>query len=111
MKNVSDFKKRLKVGSLLHTVYHNEFAGRDEKGEAVYKDKDRGTRSVSSVKSTQFALATEQTNGKVVDSWCSFPKASECKILDENTIQILQEDYRVREGEKPLIPLLTYKFV
>jgi len=110
MKNVSDFKKRLKVGSMLHTIYHQEFAGRDGTGEVVYKDKDRGVRKVSKVGGTQFALLTVKLNGEEADSWCSFPKASVCKILDENTIQIFEEDNRVRDGVKPLIPILTYKF-
>ena len=111
MKTLSDFKKRLKVGVLLSTIFHHEFNGRDEKGEPKFKDKDLGIRPVSIVQSNSFALKTKKADGSETNSWCAYPKASNCKILDENTIQILEEDYRVREGEKPLIPILTYKFV
>jgi len=87
--------------------------GRNENGngEAVYGDEDKGIREVSIKQTNSFALKTQKSDGKIVDSWCQYPKASQCKILDENTIQILEEDYRVREGVKPLIPILTYKFV
>lgn len=113
MKNVSDFKKRLVVGSKLHGTHHMESAGRNENGngELVYKDKDLGVREVTIKQSNSFALKTQRTDGTFQDSWCDFPKASKCKILDENTIQLLEEDVRVREGVKPLIPILTYKFV
>lgn len=114
MKSLADFKKRLAVGVKLHTTHHQKFAGRHENGsgEVVYKDEDMGIRELSIKQSNSFALKTfRQDKNEWVDSWCNYPKASECKILDENTIQILCEDYRVREGVKPLIPILTYKFV
>lgn len=114
MKTVADFKRRLQVGVKLHATYHQEFAGRNENGngEPVWKDKDLGVREVSIKQSNSFALKTwQEGKQKFEDSWCNYPKASECKIIDENTIQILNEDFRVREGVKPLIPILTYKFV
>jgi len=110
MKSLSDFKKRLKVGVSIQTTFHTASDGRDEKGVLKFKDEDRGVREVSIVQTNSFALKTKK-DGKETDSWCQYPKASECKILDENTIQILDRDFRVREGEKPLIPVLTYKFV
>ena len=107
MKNLSDFKKRLKVGVMVHTIYHMKGSGRNEKGEIIYTDEDRGVRPLSKVQSTQFAFK----NSRGEDSWCKIPKASEMKILDQDTVQILEPDYRVREGEQPLIPILTFKFI
>lgn len=101
MKTLSDFKKRLKVGVKLQAIHHLTFAGRNENGQAFYKDKDLGIREISIVQSNCFALKTERLNGDIVDSYCAYPKAKECSILDENTIQIF-------EGN---IPVLTYKFI
>ncbi len=114
MKNLSNFKHRLKPGVKLHCTFHQEFAGRDEKNEVLFKDEDRGIREVSAVQSNSFSLKTVRADGSVTDSWCDYPAASKCKILDENTIQILSHDFRFRdrpEAEQPLIPVLTYKFV
>lgn len=110
MKTLADFKKKIAVGVKLHTIYHQASAGRDEKGVLLFKDEDKGTREISISQSTQFALKTKKTDGTFVDSWIKFPKATECVIIDENTIQILERDFRVHENA-PLIPVLTYKFV
>lgn len=111
MKTVADFKRRLTVGTQVHTIYHQLFNGRDEKGEVIYKDEDKGVREVSKVQSNSFAFKTTKTDGSIVDSWCNYPKVKECIFVDENTITILCEDYRVRDGNQPMIPILTYKFV
>ena len=115
MKNVADFKKRIKVGCQIDTIYHQASGGRSEdNSHIIYVNKALGIREVSIVQNNSFALKTEKSDGTFgtfTDSWCSFPKASQCKFLDENTIQILEEDYRVRTEPKPLIPILTYKFV
>lgn len=42
--NLANFKRRLKVGVKLACIFHQESAGRDEKGVTIYVDKDRGTR-------------------------------------------------------------------
>ena len=124
MKTLADFKKRLQIGVQLQAIHHLSFMGRDEKGAPIYGDKDLGTREVSIVQSNSFALKTTkhepvygrdefgnrietgETIVKLVDSWCSYPKAKECIIKDENTILILEEQ---RDGQ--LIPVLTYKFI
>lgn len=110
MKTLADFKRRLKVGTKLHCTYHQAFNGRNKEGLYLFKDEDKGTREVSVKQSNSFACKTERTDGEIVDSWCEFPKASECKILDQDTIVIYNEDFRVNENA-PLIPILTYKFV
>lgn len=110
MKTLADFKRRLKVGVRVDAIQHTCFAGRTEDGTVIYKDWELGVREVSIVQSNSFAFKTVRTTGEVVDSWCEFPKASECKI-EGDTITIFEEDYRVREGKKPMIPVLTYKFV
>lgn len=110
MKTVSDFKKRLAPGVLIHCIYHQKSAGRNENGNIILVDEDRGIRPVGKVQSNAFTLLTTKTDGSVVDSWCYYPKASSVHIIDENTIQILDFDFRVRDESK-LIPCLTYKFV
>lgn len=113
MKNLSDFKKRLQVGSKLHTIYHQKFIGRHENGsgEPVWGIEDRGVREISIRQSNAFAFKTQKTDGTFHDTWCHYPKASQCNFIDADTMQILEPDGRVREGEKPLIPILTYKFI
>lgn len=103
MKTVADFKRALKVGTQMHTIYHKEFSHRDESGKVFYKDKDLGTRPVSIVQSTQFALLTTRTDGKQVSSYCNFPKATECQI-EGNTIVIFVDQGR-GEGQQKV---LTY---
>jgi hypothetical protein len=107
MKTLADFKKRIKIGVKLHTIHHQALAPHDV-NKLLY-DEDKGIREVSVVRKTQFALKTMHKDGLMVDSWLSFPKASECKIIDENTILIMCEDWRHNKNE--LIPLLTYKFI
>ena len=113
MKNLADFKKRLVKGVKIHTTYHQSVSGRDENGNLIFKDKDKGTREVNIVQSNAFTLLTPDKTDpdKLFDSWCYYPKASEIKILDENTVLILDADFRVRGENQPLIPCLTYKFV
>lgn len=111
MKSLADFKRRLQVGVKLACVYHQEFAGRDEKGMTQYKDIERPVREVSIVQSNSFALKTQKTDGSWQDQWCDMPKASQVDFPDQDTIVIKEPDFRIREGEQPLIPILTYKFV
>lgn len=106
MKNLSDFKKRLKVGVKLQAINHTMFAGRDENGNPLYKDFDFGIREISIVQSNSFALKTIRTDNKVVDSWCSYPKAKELVINNENSVTILCE-----QSNGKLEPILTYTFV
>ncbi len=112
MKTLADFKRRLKVGVKLHTTYHQAFAGRNEKGEYLLKDEDKGIREVTLVQSNRFALKTKLKD-VMRDSYCDFPKASNFRILNENSIMILEHDFRDRSigGTGELIPLLTYTFV
>ena len=51
MKNLADFKKKLRVGINLHCTFHQDCTGRDENGNLLYKDKDKGVREVSIVQS------------------------------------------------------------
>lgn len=110
MKTVSDFKKRLVPGVKIHCIYHQKSAGRDENGRIILVDEDRGIRPINIVQSNAFTLLTTQSDGKIVDSWCYYPKAKEARIIDENTIQILEHDFRDHKSTN-LIPCLTYKFV
>lgn len=118
MKTIADLKRAIQKGVKLHCIFHQESAGRDEKGMLMLTDKDRGTREVNIVQSNSFTLLTEQKDkegnltGVFVDSWLNWPKAKEFKPIDNNTFMILSEDFRrgsPTEGQ--LIPLCTYKIV
>ncbi len=109
MKTVADFKRRLKPGVNIHTIYHQASAGRDDKGQIILKDEDRGIRLVNIVQSNSFTLLTEK-DGKKIDSWMTYPKATEVKFINCNSVQILTPDFRDRSGNT-LIPCVTYTFV
>jgi hypothetical protein len=120
-KTVSEFKKILAVGDRLHCIHHMDFAGRDAEMKPIWKDKDMGIREVSIKQTNSFALKTTRTDGKVTDSWCSYPKASMARV-ENNCLIILEHDARQFKGgyahesnpeyaALPLIPVLTYKFV
>jgi len=109
--NLAGFKRHLGIGVELHAVQHTAFAGREpDTGRVIYKDQDMGVRPVSIVQSNSFACKTEKSDGKVVDSWCGYPKASECRI-ENNTLTILEEDMRGPDPTHEMIPVLSYKFV
>jgi uncharacterized protein YaiE (UPF0345 family) len=109
MKTIADFKRRLAVGVKVHTTYHQESAGRDAVGMIIFQDKDMGIRPISIVQSTQFALKTKYNETEFRDSWMQYPKKEEFKILSENRVQILMQDFRKKE--KSLIPVVTYTFI
>jgi hypothetical protein len=91
MKTLSDFKKRLQVGTKLETYNHN-------------LKTSFGTRTISIVQTNSFALDTLR-NGEIVKSYCEYPKASDFEILDNNTALIYWGSGDKRE------PILTYTFL
>lgn len=98
MKNLSDFKKRLKVGQKIETTHA--------------KLGSFGIRPVSKVQSNSFAMLTEQygdnkkpIEGGAKDSWCQFPKAKDFEIIDKDTAAIYWGEGNMREK------ILTYKFL
>lgn len=106
MKNfatLSEFKKVLTIGDTVNCIFHRAFAGRNKAGEMQYKEEPREPRPVSIKQSNSFALKTIKTTGEVTDSWCYYPKASDCKIENNNTLQIFETD---RDGK--VYPILTY---
>ena len=110
MKTIADFKRRLKVGCYVHTIFHQYAVGRDENGKLILGDQDLGIRRVSVVQSNSFAFETVTSKGDLVDSWIAYPKKTDTKFIDENTITIFTPDFRVHD-ESVLIPCLTYKFL
>lgn len=120
MKSLADFKRKLKIGTKLHCIYHQDFASRDKNQLPIYKDLDKGIREVSKKQTSSFALKTKKTDGTFQDTWCNFPKAKEC-IIKENSITILTKDLRGIYGyigagntqydNAPMIPILTYTIV
>lgn len=123
MKTVADFKRALKVGTKVHSIHHMCFGGRDEKGQPIWVDQDKGVREVSIVQSNSFALKTQhkeptygkdefgnriktgETTTKMVDSWCSWPKATDCEFNPDGSITIFERDINTRRK------VLTYKII
>lgn len=90
MKTLSDFKKRIQVGVKVHTVNFNYG--------------DFGIREITVKQSNGFAVATHR-DGKIVNSWCHFPKASDLEIVDADTVIIFWEVAGRREA------ILQYRFI
>lgn len=129
MKTLADFKRELKVGRKVKTIYHLKVIGysspfpendttaklhKDQ--QPIYGDADMGIREIAKVNSIGFSCWTER-DGKKTQSYCEFPKSSEFKIEDNKAI-ILTPDLRglhgnMSEHEKtaPKIKILTYEFV
>lgn len=109
MKTVSEFKRALKPGVMMGTIYHQKkFIGRNEKGVPMYEAEEQKPAPVTIVQSTQFAIERTMADGTKRDSWCKFPKASECKF-EGGRVTILDEDHRTGSDTKgQLIPILTY---
>jgi len=115
IKSLADFKKLLIIGAKVHCIFHQSFNGRDENKNCIYKDEDKGTRPVSIKQTNSFALKTTKTDGEEVNSWCSYPKASEC-IIKDNQLTILQENRRYTDPngssfKMEMIPVLTYSIL
>lgn len=91
MKNLSDFKKALTLGSNWETIYHQgTFTGRDENGKPIYEAKSAGVRPVSIVQSNSVAFKTLRGDGATQDSWLQWPKAKDCKFPNEDTIEVYE---------------------
>ena len=106
MKTLADFKRRIRPGVIIHGTFHRKFIGR-ENNECIWGDEDLGERGVSVVQTNSFALKTVRKDGTIMHSWCSFPRASQLRILDEDTVTIMEQDDRTKE----FYPILTYKFI
>jgi hypothetical protein len=103
MRTLADFKRKLTIGTKLETIYHKTPVDRDIDGTIIYESTNLGIAEVSVVNKTNFAVKRLK-KGKFVDSWCDFPKASECTIVDSDTIEIYENDTK-----NDLI--LTYRFI
>lgn len=118
----SEFKRIIQVGDKLHTMYHMNIIGRDENQKVIYGDKDMGVREVSIKQSNAIACKTPKSDGTFSDSWLHWPKASETKIVNNDTLEVYEKDTRQFPGglmspgnpdydNLPTIKILTYKFV
>lgn len=111
MKTIAEFKRRIVKGAKIHCIYHLRFVSRDPgTKEITYRDEDRGVREVSIVQTNSFALATVQSGGNTINSWCAYPKKDEIKFIDNDTVQIMDYIYNAK-NEKLFVPCLTYKFI
>jgi len=110
-KTISEFKKKLEVGDYLNTIFHCVFNGRDEDGCIIYKSETKGIRKVSIKQTNSFALETTKKDGTITDSWCDYPKAKDCIIVD-NRLEIYEDytEWRKHVKKKGKRIVLTYKF-
>lgn len=86
-KSLAEFKRVLQINDKLNCTRH------------LYNPGVYPPREVSIKHTDSFALKTKKSNGQIVDSWCYYPKAKDCKV-ENNQLIILQN------GE----PYLTYSF-
>ncbi len=90
MKTLADFKRRLTVGTQVETNH--------------LKLGSFGIRPISIVQSNSFAFKTTR-DGRLVDSWCEYPKAKDIEFIDKDTVRIYWGEGDKRE------PILEYKFI
>lgn len=108
--NLSQFKSLLKVGAKISTIHHMSPLGvirddngnvvRNERGLPTYKPVDLGVSEVARVQSNAFTVWRDY-KGEKTESWCHFPKASQCRFDDDGSMTIIEE-----HG-----PVLTYKIL
>ena len=119
-KTLAEFKKNIKIGAKLHTMYHHEFVRdengkmvRDEKDKPVYTTIDRGVREVSIVQTNAFACKTQKKDGTLVDSWLQYPKASECVVVDNSKLEVYELNDNLQPWDENLnkkVKILTFSF-
>lgn len=101
VKTLADFKRRIVKGAKISSqlFWCNTLA--DGTKTPWQLQQEHPEREISIVQSNSFAIKTwRETEKKFVDSWCSYPKAKELTIIDENTAAI----------EEPGIKII-YKFL
>lgn len=86
MNSLADFKRAMQVGTKWHGYNH------------AFK-MDFGVRECTFRNGTSFVFRTTRTDGKVVDSWLDFPKASECTFKLDGTIELWEREYLNPERE------------
>ena len=99
--NISQFKKALKPGLKMgcRLIYYNQ---NPENKELLPVVEERPIREIGRVQSNCFTLKT-LIKGEWVESYCNFPKATEC-IVRNNTL-IIYEELVGRQ-----LPVLEYWF-
>lgn len=115
MKSIADLKRKMIKGVKVKTTYNQAFAGRDKNGVVVYKNEKMPEGVVKIVKPTQVGIERTKENGEKFISWFKFPKRKFLLFHPNNTVTILDYDWRKAQGvnqkeDLPLIPLITYSF-
>lgn len=127
LETLADFKRAMRPGVRVKTTHHAlRVVGYETKGEQsdtpertpIYDtvNTDMGEREIASVSTVGFSVWTEK-NGKLVQSYCDWPKADSIRFEGNRAI-ILQPDLRglygnMNEAAKtaPKIPVLTYELL
>ena len=108
IKSLADFKKTIKVGMKIHTIWHQWKWTTGENGYCIFEEKVSESREISIIKSNQFAIKTPKSDGTFVDSWMLHPKASECTIKDNSITINYETTINANTREKKIIPFMTY---
>lgn len=109
VKSIADFKRKMKPGVRVYSVYHMASGGYDNKGVYQYKDESKGIRTCSKSQTNSFALATfipDQMTAN--DSWFHWPKGKEVHFNADGSVTIFVEDSRSGIKPYPIVPCITY---
>ena len=110
---LAGFKDLLKIGLIVHSVYHANQIGKGEEGKPIFEDMEPQIREVSIKQTNAFALKTWQASkNKFTDSWLHYPKASECEVKDNKLIIYTIYPYYNNQNERKelRVPMTTYYF-
>lgn len=92
MKTIADFKKKAILNSEWKCIMEfGIFTGYNAKDGSPMYDRIEKTRTVSVVQSKQIAFKTKNSKDVFVNSWIEYPKASNVKFPDENTMQVYED--------------------
>lgn len=101
MKNLSDFKRALTLGSKWETIRHlGIFKGKDSNNKPIYEPINIGIREVSVIRSYAVAFKTLQPDGTYIDSYLVLPKAKDCKFINEKEVEIYQNNQLILTFKK-----------
>ena len=84
MNTISDFKRRVKIGTKMYSELY--WAEKDGTLKLIQTHQER---PVSIVQSNAFALKTwREKDQSFRDSWCEWPKKDQFSVIDTDTIQV-----------------------
>ncbi len=106
MKNLAEFKRRIQAGVAIATIFYDWKRVKENDVETLACiPKDLGVRKIHEVYSASCNFMN--SNGEL--SWLHFPKASECRFIDADTMEIHWVNPLRKDGST--LPKLRYTFI